>query len=165
MNLRPLPHFVLAKLRYNAPSIDGQEATIREPKDLLPHELPARVVKHLIAFLKGIHPIPPASISALIPPSEAAGARRAFWQLLKAGFSPGDAIIELGILTKKEWSNVPQTCFAEVLQRNCDCSAPKEGETGLVASSAGERLGGSVRILRCNEFLSRVIDPPEPLTH
>lgn len=162
MKINPRPHQFFVKIRFNQPDLDSPLALgfVREPKDFLPTELPALLVKRLTAFLLGTYPVPPAYLEPLIPPGEAAGARRAFQQLLAQGFAPGEAILELGILTKKEWSNVPQTCFAEVLKAGCNCIPLSIGDTGLIASSAGERLAGANRIVRCGEFLTRVEAPP-----
>ena len=157
----PRPHMIFARPELIPSTVSPQGLGFVQDvpsRPWLPHEIPQVLVDRLIRFLRGSHPIPHKSLDTIIPISEAGAARREFHALLRRGLTPGEALIEIGLVERsREWHNVPNVASAEVLEIGCDCVGPV-GTLGLVASSAGEPFADLYRIYRCSEFLG-IIDP------
>lgn len=158
--VRPLPHRILARL---TALLDTRELALGlvlpPPRDLLPSEMPTYVVRRLISFLKGRHPIPPRVLHSILPPNEAQAVREEFNQLVASGLTPGEAIIRLGIVTKYPAMSVPGVAYAKILRAGCSCLADIDTtkEEGLVPFTAGEELDPDHRILWCHEFIRAAV--------
>jgi hypothetical protein len=150
--LKPLKHRLVVRTKYLLPSDSTQSlGFVRLPvRPYLPWEIPQVLRRRLISFLTGSAPVPLESIATILPVDEAEDARRAFRRAVSLGLTPGEALVNLGIINRKDWSNVPNWCTAKIVRRGCACVGPV-GTTGLIASSAGGILDNEYRVVRCSE--------------
>lgn len=159
--IRPLRHRILVDVLPLIPTSSALFPGFKTPPAAyLPSEVPAYVRKRLLEFLEAIYPIPPKYLRNIIRTAQDIAAARAIYASMRAdGMEPGEVILEMGLMSRPFGYNVPEHASARIIASGCDCL---EGEVTsneiVIASSAGEPVSGTARIIWCHEALGS-LDP------